>query len=82
MRNCVATCAHRRFVYDYQSERMRQEMVADDVSIGYATERAMYLERKPLITFKKWLIDHASGLSALDDTVETTPDDWEPPPGF
>ena len=66
---------------DYQSERARQEMVADDVSIGYATERAMYLERKPLITFKKWLIDHA-GPSDPGATVEPTPPDWEPPPGF
>ena len=79
MRNCVATCAHRRFVRDYQSERMRQEMTREDVTGGYATEIS---EHPPIITFKQWLVDHAAPVSDVDDTVIPTPHDWEPPPGF
>ena len=80
MRNCRAACGHRAFVRQYQEERLRQELVADHSSLGYETELAAYVAAKPLITFKKWLIDHTA--SDPDDMVEPTPDDWEPPPGF
>jgi hypothetical protein len=79
MRGCVATCAHRRFVRDYQAERWRQEIERDAATGGYATELS---EHPPIITFKKWLTDHASDLSVAPATVEPTPDDWMPPPGF
>lgn len=63
---------------DYQAERTRQEMVRDAETLGYATEAEGL---PPLVTFKKWLIDHA-GPSDPDASVEPTPHDWEPPPGF
>ena len=78
MRNCVATCAHRRFVRDYQAERVRQEAVRDEVTKGYETELADHPE---IVTFKSWLIDHKAP-SPDDASVEPTPDEWEPPPGF
>jgi len=79
MRNCAATCAHRRFVRDYQVERMRQEIERDAATLGYPTEQVGYPD---LVTFKTWLVDHASDVSVTTDTVEPTPTDWEPPPGF
>jgi hypothetical protein len=79
MRNCAASCLHRRFVRDYQVERMRQEMVRDAATLGYPTELVGYPE---IVTFKSWLVDHAAPVSLPDDTVEPTPTDWEPPPGF
>ena len=75
MRSCVASCAHRRFVRDYQSERARQEMVRDAATLGYETELS---EHPDIITFKRWLIDH----KAPEPSEDPTPDDWEPPPGF
>lgn len=79
MRSCVATCAHRRFVRDYQGERARQEALRDEATKGYATELG---EHPQIVTFKTWLIDHAGPVSDPDATVEPTPHDWEPPPGF
>jgi hypothetical protein len=79
MRNCVATCAHRRFVRDYQAERARQEIVRDAETLGYPTEQVGYPD---LVTFKRWLIDHTRPASDPDATVDQTPHDWEPPPGF
>lgn len=79
MRSCIATCAHRRFVRDYRSERSRQEGQREEVTKGYDTEISEYLD---LVTFKRWLVDHKQPVSDPDTTVETTPDDWEPPPGL
>lgn len=44
---------------DYWQERQRQEMVAEESSMGYDTELKEYLEANPLITFKDWLIGHS-----------------------
>jgi hypothetical protein len=81
MRGCRAACAHRAFVRQYQAERMRQELVADEASAGYETEFDAYVDERPLVTFKSWLIDHAAP-SPEDLTIEPTHDDWKPPAGF
>lgn len=47
---------HARQVWDYREERQRQEMVAEEVSLGYETEYQEYVNKHPLITFKDWLI--------------------------
>lgn len=58
MRGCAVSCGHRRLVEAYKDERIRQEDIAEAVSLGYDTELAEYLESNPLITFKEWLIGH------------------------
>lgn len=76
MRRCAASCAHRRFVREYQAERHRQEIDRETATGGYATEMA---EHPPLVTFKKWLIANAMS----DDTSSVFPDpnDQENPYG-
>lgn len=76
MRGCVASCGHRRFVREYQTERYRQEMVREDATGGYETELAQYNSERRLITFQQWLIDHA-GMSEADATFNTDPHDQE-----
>jgi hypothetical protein len=76
---CAATCAHRRFVHDYRTERRRQAGAREDVTKGYAAELA---DHPPIVDFKTWLLSHSSDLSLSDAMVDPTPDDWEPPPGF
>lgn len=58
MAGCKASCLHRALVNDYRVNRHAEEQAADAASIGYATERAEYVERHPLTTFKQWLIGH------------------------
>ncbi len=58
MAGCRADCLHRRMVLDYRLARTAEEAVAEEVSIGYATEYAEYVAEHPLITFKDWLIGH------------------------
>lgn len=55
MRGCAVTCGHRQFVEGYRQERERQEIVAENVSLGYDTEYAEYVADHPLPTFKQWL---------------------------
>jgi hypothetical protein len=69
MAGCHRGCLHRRFVQDYRIERHRQELAREDVTGGYEAEEA---DHPPIITFKKWLIDHA-GMSAPDDIIEDDP---------
>ena len=48
-------CGHRAIVEAYRQERQRQEALADDQSLGYATELAEWVRDHPLITFHQWL---------------------------
>lgn len=59
MARCKAGCRHRSLVFEYRIERHHQEQRAERACKGYATERAEYVERRPLITFREWLIGHA-----------------------
>ena len=45
-----------QLVESYRAERARWEQLADDVSLGYATERAEWIRDNPGPTFKQWLI--------------------------
>jgi hypothetical protein len=56
MRSCAVTCAHRRFVRDYQIDRARREAQRDAQTLGYQTEGQ---ELPPLPAFKDWLVQHA-----------------------
>jgi hypothetical protein len=53
---CSVACGHWQFVTDYRRERDRSEQVAVEASNGYPTELADYLDRRPLPTFKDWLL--------------------------
>jgi hypothetical protein len=55
MTRCRHQCLHRALVQDYRAERARQELLAEQHSHGYSTERADYLQAHPLITFGQWL---------------------------
>jgi hypothetical protein len=55
MRGCVATCGHRQWVEGYREERERQEIVAENVSLGYDTEYAEWVADHPLPTLKEWM---------------------------
>ncbi|WP_311210899.1 MULTISPECIES: hypothetical protein [unclassified Aeromicrobium] len=58
MTGCRVDCLHRRLVEDYRIARANDEALADEASIGYATEYAEYVADHPLITFKDWLTGH------------------------
>lgn len=55
MRGCAITCGHRQWVEGYRDERQRQEIVAENVSLGYDTEHAEWLADHPLPTLKQWM---------------------------
>lgn len=58
MSECKRGCLHRRFVMDYRIERHAAEILREEETGAYATEIAAY---PAIITFKKWLVDHAGG---------------------
>lgn len=51
MRGCRASCLHQSFVRDYQAERERQEIAAENAY----RERDGNENAPRLITFKEWL---------------------------
>lgn len=57
MRGCRALCLHRQLVESYREAREVWENEAEDYSIGYATERAIFALENPGPTFKEWLIN-------------------------
>lgn len=68
MTKCKTSCLHRALVGDYRIARHNAEQQADEVSIGYATEYAEYVEDHPLITFKDWLIGHNVDVNEVPPT--------------
>lgn len=68
MAGCKASCLHRALVQSYKDERIRQEDVAEQLSLGYQTEFREYIASHPLITFKEWLVgnrkQHAQEVAA------------------
>jgi len=80
MKDCKASCGHRETVMDYLRERMRLEEVAEEVSLGYATELAEHLRDNPLPTFKDYLIEHRRPEMPRDPEVEAFMWDYDPPP--
>ena len=56
MRGCKSGCAHRALVLQYRAERAAAEGLREGATSGYETELAEY---PPIITFKKYIIDHA-----------------------
>lgn len=63
MTGCKADCLHRRLVTDYQAERLRQEIAAED---NYR-ERDGNEDAEPLITFRQWLEGHAAPIEVRED---------------
>jgi hypothetical protein len=54
MIGCKAACQHRRFVRDYQAERLRQEIAAENDF----RERDGNEHAEALVTFHRWLKHH------------------------
>jgi hypothetical protein len=59
MRKCRALCAHRELVRDYHGERDAQLRAAESISGGGWTSRDDTPADRP-VTFKEWLIGHAT----------------------
>jgi hypothetical protein len=55
MHGCAATCGHRAFVDGYRQERERQEIVAENASLGYGAEYKEWVADHPLPTLKEWM---------------------------
>jgi len=55
MHGCAVTCGHRQWVTGYREERERQEIIAENVSLGYNIERAEWIADHPLPTLKQWM---------------------------
>jgi hypothetical protein len=54
-------CGHRAIVDAYRDERLRQEIVAENATLGYPSEYADWLRDCPLITFHQWLKGNRHG---------------------
>lgn len=61
MRGCHIRCAHRERVEDYRRAREEQDVRAEAMTLGYATELTAYFDphngQEARVLFKQWLID-------------------------
>lgn len=58
MTRCKAACRHYRDVMDYRAARHAAELACEAATGAYPAELAAY---GPLLTFKQWLQDKATG---------------------
>lgn len=66
MTKCKRTCLHRALVSSYHDERHRQVIERENATGGYDTEIAEY---GPIVTFKRWLIQHAGMNGRQEETA-------------